>query len=77
MLLSMTSPTRTRVGTKGAASVPEESSGSQVGTERAAWERVAEAMLEGARIRKKERRGGIRQVTRTLKRDQKDVEDKG
>ena len=65
------------VRTKGAASVPEESSTSQSRTERAAWKRVAEAMLKGPRIRKRERRGGIRQVTRTLKRDQKDAEDQG
>ena len=42
-----------KVGAKGAASVPEESSGSRVRTERAAWERVAEAMLKGPRIRKR------------------------
>ena len=46
---------------------PEESSGSQVGTKRAACEREAEAMLEGPRLRKRKRRGGIREVTRTLK----------
>ena len=56
-----------KVGKKGAASVPEESSGSQVVSERAAWERVAEAMLEGPRLRKRERRGGFREVTRALK----------
>ena len=55
-----------KVGTKGAASVPEESSGSQVGTVRAC-ERVAEAMLEDPRQRKRKRRGRIREVTRTLK----------
>ena len=68
----MTSPTQ-KVGTKGAASVPEESSGSQVGTRRAAWERVAEAMLEGPRLRKT-KRWGQRGDENIEKRDQKGAE---